>query len=287
VIGKEEYSQINALLNQKLDKYGVLIAVHRGSSGGNIIENTLPAMKAAIQRKGDIVEIDVSKSTDGVFYVFHDGAEMRLLDESVNIKSMDSGKIESLRYINGIGEKTKYKVERLVDVLSYIKGNVLVNLDRSWDYWPDLLPVLDKEDMLNQILLKSPVKDKVLKVLNEHENKYMYMPIIHTEEDIDRVLEYQNINVVGMELIADSMSHPLYKDEIILELINRNLFVWANAINLNDEIHLFAEFDDNTSIIECPDKGWGELIEKQIGVIQTDWPDLLAEYRNQKIKKNK
>lgn len=284
MIGKKEYFQINSLLNQKLDKHGFLIAVHRGSSGGNIIENTIHAMKAAIQRKGDIVEIDVSKSTDGVFYLFHDGAERRLLDESMNIKTMDSKKINSLCYINGIGEKTKYKVERLVDVLSYLKGDVLVNIDRSWDYWSDLLPLLDKQDMLNQILLKSPVKDKLLTILNEHENKYMYMPIIHTQEDIDMVLEYPNINVVGMELIANSKSHPLFKDEIILRLINKNLFVWANAINLNDEIHLFADLDDTISVIDHPDLGWGQLIEKQIGIIQTDWPDLLADYRNQKGK---
>lgn len=287
MIGKKEYSEINALLNKKLDEVGVLIAVHRGSSGGNIIENTIPAFKAAIQQGGDMLEIDVCQSTDGILYLFHDGAEKRLLQQLDNIKTMDSEKIESLTYFNKDYTRIKYMVERLEDTLTYFKGDTLINIDRAWDIWPDLLKMLDKYNMSNQVILKGPVVKEQLHFLDNYETKYMFMPIIHTLDEIETVLTYQNLNLVGLELIADSEAHPLFQDELIEKLHNMNLFVWANAITLDDEIVLFAHLDDNRSILQDPDHGWGKLFEKKIDVIQTDWPTLLASYRNSKIRSYK
>lgn len=280
MIGKAEYNEANRLLNHKLDKHGVLIAVHRGSSGGNIVENTIPAYKAALQQGGDILEIDVIKSVDGILYTFHDGQEEKLLHRSENIKTMYSAEIENLNFINSNYLRTSYKVERLENVLSYFKGEILINIDRAWDIWPELLETLDKHNMQKQILLKSPVLKESLHFLNQYETKYMFMPIIHSLEDIEIVLNYENLNVVGMELIADSESHPLFQDEVIERLHNMKLFVWANAINLDNEMVLFAGLDDDTSLIHNPDHGWGRLFEKKIDIIQTDWPSLLATYRN-------
>lgn len=44
MVGKKEYAQINELLNARLDAKKVLIAVHRGAWGGNIIEGTVPCL---------------------------------------------------------------------------------------------------------------------------------------------------------------------------------------------------------------------------------------------------
>ncbi|MBT2765274.1 glycerophosphodiester phosphodiesterase family protein [Paenibacillus sp. ISL-20] len=224
--------------------------------------------------------MDVIKSTDGVLYTFHDGQEKRLLNESNNIKTMDSAKIDSLQFRNAIGHVSNYKVERLADVLTAFKGDVLINIDRAWDIWSELLPALDQHQMMEQILLKGPVILEQLEYLNDYPSKYMFMPIIHSENDIKTVLEYTNINLVGMELIADSETHPLFQDETISNLKSKDLFIWANAIVLDDEKILFAKYDDNTSIIQDPALGWGRLFDKNIDIIQTDWPALLSAYRS-------
>lgn len=284
MIGKESYKSINSKLHNNIKEKGTLIVSHRGCSGANIIENTIPAYKAAILENSDILEVDVIQSKDGVFYTFHDGTEKRLLNESDNIKTMDSKKIDNLSYINGIGHKTNYKVERLDDVLRTFKGESLFNLDRSWDIWPELLTELDKHDVLEQIILKGPVNKEYLDILESHSNKYMFMPIVHSPDEIEVVLNYQNINVVGMELIADSEEHPLFQDDIISKLKRKNLLIFANALTLDDNVILFATFDDNKSIIEGPDLGWGKLFDKGIDIIQTDWPALLSNYRDERIK---
>lgn len=48
MVGKKEYAQINELLNARLDAKKVLIAVHRGAWGGNIIEGTVPSLASIL-----------------------------------------------------------------------------------------------------------------------------------------------------------------------------------------------------------------------------------------------
>ena len=58
--------------------------------------------------------------------------------------------------------------------------------------------------------------------------------------------------------------------------------MWYNAITLSGlEKHIkTAGHDDDCSIKEGFDRGWGVLIDKGIDVIQTDWPELLSRYRD-------
>ena len=80
------------------------------------------------------LEVDIIRSMDGKFYLFHDGNEKRLLGQERNIKTMDSNEIDSLSYRNNIGHVVDFKVEKLEDVLNTFKGGLLLNLDRSWKY---------------------------------------------------------------------------------------------------------------------------------------------------------
>ena len=287
MIGNKNYHDTTKLLNEKLGLEPFLIAVHRGSSMGNIIENTLPAFYAAMRSGADILEIDVVRSSDGKFYLFHDGNERRLLGQEKNIREMESAFIESLNYRNNIGQVVNYKVEKLENVLTSLKGTgMLLNLDRSWDDWDTLLPFLDQFDMADQIILKSPVDQSCLSILDQHPVKYPYMPIIKKLDEIDEVLSYQDINLTGMELIAKDKDSVFFQDDIIRGIKEKELFIWLNAIVLNHKDVLYAKYDDDQSIIKGPAYGWGKLVEKGCDIIQTDWPSLLDNYRQEVSKKN-
>ncbi|MBQ4108778.1 MAG: glycerophosphodiester phosphodiesterase, partial [Clostridia bacterium] len=47
------------------------LAAHRGVCGANVPCNSMAAFKIALSQGADVVEIDVSKTKDGKFYVFH------------------------------------------------------------------------------------------------------------------------------------------------------------------------------------------------------------------------
>lgn len=285
MFGKKEYSTINELLNKKINEKKILIAVHRGTSGGNIIENTLPAYKASLLSGGDIIEIDVIKSIDGIYYAFHDGNEKRLLNKRKNIKEMSSKEIEKKSFNNSIGENTGYKIERLDTVLKYFEGkDVLINIDRAWEYFEDLLIFFDKYDIKKQLIIKSAPKKEYFEIFRKHKVKYMYMPIVKTEKDVELTLYYKQVNAVGFELIAENEKSVFFKDEYIKKLQSEGYFIWVNSIKLNDVTNLYAGYDDNKAILEGFEKSWGVLINKGINIIQTDWPSLLSEYIK-KLKK--
>ncbi|MDO5088859.1 MAG: glycerophosphodiester phosphodiesterase family protein [Leptotrichiaceae bacterium] len=279
VFGKKEYSEINELLNRKINEKKILVAVHRGTSAGNIIENTVPAYRASLLSGGDMIEVDVIKSTDGIYYAFHDGNEKRLLNKRKNIKEMSSGEIEKNGFNNSIGEKTEYKTERLDTVLKYFEGkDVLINIDRAWEYFEDLLVFFDKYNVRKQLIIKSAPEKEFFEIFRKHKVKYMYMPIVKTEKDVELTLNQKNINIVGFELIAENEKSLFFKDEYIGKLQKEGYFVWVNSIKLNDLTNLYAGYDDSKAILEGFDKGWGVLINKGVDIIQTDWPSLLAGY---------
>ena len=267
------------IIKEKLAIHPFLIAVHRGSSMGNIVENTIPAFQAGVQSGADILEVDIIRSTDGKFYLFHDGNEQRLLGQERNIKTMDSNEIDSLSYRNNIGHVVHFKVEKLEDVLNTFKGELLINLDRSWEYWDTFLPFLDQFDMQDQIILKSPVDPRYLDLLDAYPVKYAYMPIMKETSEIDIVEAYEHIHMIGMEIISESQESPFYQDETIKRIKDKGLFIWINAIKLDDDHILFADWDDDASIMKGPAFGWQRIVDKGADMIQTDWPSLLDNYR--------
>ena len=66
----------NALWEARREN-GVLVAAHRGVSGGNIPCNTLPAFEGALRQGAHILEADLTVSRDGEVFIFHPGQEMR------------------------------------------------------------------------------------------------------------------------------------------------------------------------------------------------------------------
>jgi len=266
---------------QKKEKNKILISAHKGTFGGNIIQNTIPAYENALKHDADIIEVDVIMSTDGDFYTFHDGSEKAFIGVDKDIRTMTTKEIESYTFINGDGVKIRQKIERLEDVLEYLKGKCLINIDRSWFYWNETIKVLQKHNMADQIILKSHIDEKLLKTLQDSNSHLMYMPIVDTKEKMDLVMKYQ-LNLIAAELIFRDLHSPLIKKEHMQQLKSKGILTWVNAITLSDDIILSAGLDDNKAIIENEDENWGKLIDRGFDIIQTDRPLLLKQYVNGK-----
>jgi glycerophosphoryl diester phosphodiesterase len=268
---------ITKLLREKIKEKKVIIAVHRGSSGGNIIENTIKSFEIALKYGGDMIEVDAAKSTDGEMYTVHQGQEERLFFSKNNVETLNSHEINLLDYRNGNSFKVNQRVEKLEEIFKYFKGNTLINLDRGWDFWEDVFELLHKYDMFDQVILKSPVQETYLDELEKYDVPVMYIPIVKTKAELDQVLE-RDINTVGAEIIIESESSDFHNKEYIKELKDKNLLVWLNAIRLNDTTTLTLGYDDDTALLESEDLGWGKIVEMGADIIQTDWPLHLSCY---------
>lgn len=267
----------NEPIRRIINKNKVLIAAHRGTCGGNVIQNTCLAYRNALLHGADLIEVDASMTTDGVFFAFHDGEEILEFGIDKDIKQMSSAEVEQLQTLNSLRHKTNQKVERLDFVLEAFRGKCLINIDRSWFYWKEIISFLKSKDMNDQILVKSYPEEELLKVLEENCPEIMYMPILKKPEDWEIVKNY-NINVAAVELIFEQMDSKFISKEFIDELHKKGIIAWVNAITLDDETFLSAELDDNHAIAEDFDRNWGKLIDMGFDIIQTDWPALLKEY---------
>ena len=292
MIGKKEYAQINALLNRKLEEKKHMIAVHRGSYTGNITQNTIPAYIAAIRMGADMVEGDINSTTDDVLYVFHDGHEPDVFGVEKNVKTMTSEELEALRPYNAVFGRVGRRVNRFEEVIAFLPKHVMYNVDRAWDIFPKVVKVLDKyPEKIQQVLLKAPMRAKeAVEFLASYPNKYMFMPICYNMADVEEALSYEGLNLVGIELIAATPEDELFQDEAIAYIHSKGLYCWVNSIELGqlraDYSHrptLYGGVNDDVSIIEGPDKGWGKLMDKKIDIIQTDWPALLYAYREGRL----
>ncbi|MBQ1861106.1 MAG: glycerophosphodiester phosphodiesterase family protein [Clostridia bacterium] len=282
--GKEQYREINELLNAKFEEKKVLICAHRGSWHGNVIQNTTMAYKAALMQGADIVETDTTASYDGEVFSIHDGVEPRLFGWNKNSAHLSADQISAFHPLNGLGEPSSHHIQKLEEVFDFLCHDELINIDRTWRAAGKVPALLDQHPhMLRQAILKAPLSHReILDQLENHPVKYMFMPICYSLADVEEALAYRNLNMVGVELIAFSNDDELFSDEAIRYIHSKNLFTWVNALTLTDVPPykpLYGDLDDDISILEGPDRGWGRLFDKQIDVIQTDWPALVKNYR--------
>ncbi len=281
MVGRQKMKVNNRKFKQKLHDNAFSILVHRGSHGGNIIENTSDAVKVSTLQHADIVEIDISMSTDGDFFVFHDGGEKRLLGETSNINTLSTEEIEEKRFRNSLGEKITKQIETFDYLYNHIDHDIFLNIDRSWNYWDTFLPELDKYiDMHEYFVLKSPVKREYLEKLNNHHVQYLYFPIIASLEELKIIADYPNLNIVGFEIIEPEDDFEFVRAAEFDKYRNGDYMFLCNSIKLNDKTDLFGGLDDNLALLKGFDRSWDAVLNLGINAIQTDWPDILNEYRN-------
>lgn len=258
----------------------VLIAAHRGTSGANIIQNTIGAYENALLHGADILELDVIQTTDGDFFTFHNGQEPGLVGTDQDIRTMTTEQVRSLQFFNGMQERVKEPVNKFDDVLEHFKGrNCLINVDRSWFYWRDVIRAINRHGMHDQIILKSHATREELEILEAEGPDIQYMPILRDPAVLEQVKQYK-VNLFGAEVIFETEDSMFCSEEYIEQMHRQQIKLWVNAITLDDTTKLTAGHDDNRAILEDMDQAWGWLIDKGYDIIQTDWPLLLKTYIN-------
>ena len=225
-----------------------------------------------------MVEVDVVNSSDNVLFAFHNGKEF-------DIRTLPSSEIEKLEYINIEGGLSGRGVERIEDILLKLKGDYLINIDRGWDYLPEIFDLVTKLKMENQVIIKAGPEEKVLNFLKNSKKKLMFMPIVRDEKSLDLFLK-ENINVVAVEVLFDKENHELNSQVFKKKLKEKGILLWINAIKLDnsDEFNFAAGHSDDRGL-ENSGKDWQWIIDNGANIIQTDWVYFLNKYRNKILEK--
>lgn len=306
------FSEIQDRLLQKKEEKGTLVAAHRGTFGGGIVQNTILSYKNALLHGADIIEVDVAKSSDGVLYAHHFGTEKQVFDRAIDIRQMPAREIDALISMNAIGMPTEGSLCRLDEVLEEFKGKCYINIDHAWFNWEQIIRTLRQHNMSDQIIIKSHVDDKLSASYKELGGDMMYMPILTDENDY--IGELQRVEAFDLPIVAAEilmMSRQAVENvPALLDYLHRHRYLaWVNTLTMTDKIPLALlqqipeqmknspevkgmldmaaaglrgsfcyGLDDNTAIDLGPEHVYGRLIDMGFDVLQTDWPALVSGY---------
>ncbi len=147
----------------------VAVTAHRGSSKA-APENTMAAIKKAIEDGADWVEIDIQETAAGEVVVFHDSDFMKLA--GVNLKIWDATMADLKEIDIGSWFAPRFadqRVPTLADVLNECKGKVGVNIELKY-YGHDqqleqrAVAIVESHGMASEVVFMSLKIDAVKKM---------------------------------------------------------------------------------------------------------------------------
>ena len=261
-------------------KKGILIAAHRGTSGGNIPCNTTAAFTAALMEKADIIELDVAVSRDGELFVFHPGMEHAHVRKVRMISGRSAASVAKLRFVNQDDAKTSYGVEKLEDVLSFLKGKCYINIDKFWTAPEKITQTVRRCGVEEQVIIKANSMDD-FKNVEKFAPDLPFMPVIGDKDEVTQKIAQMNINLIGAEVLFREDTAPVCSPEYIASMHERGLMRWGNSIVYNERANIAAGHTDDCALRGNPENGWGWYVDRGFDIIQTDWAGICRSWLNE------
>lgn len=147
--------------------YKKILGAHRGDSVENI-ENTLPAIKAAVKNeKYNFIEFDVQYTKDKKIVVYHDKTLFRLQQKMSSIRNLTHQELEEISsfsiplysdVMDAIGSKKKINIE--------IKSSEDIELD--FELVDFIVKDIENRGILKNVMLSSISKDIVKYISDKH-----------------------------------------------------------------------------------------------------------------------
>lgn len=248
-------------------------------------ENSIPAVQNCIDHHIYIIELDMQLTKDGHIVLMHDTTVDRTTNGSGEVDQLTLAEIKqlSLKELNGgpNAKVTKETVPTLLEVLPMIKGKAMINADKAWKLRHELYEIVGQYDLFDHFLLKSdkPV-EQLTAFFDSHTRNMSYMHKLSDNNlhQLDLLLEV--ISPLAIELLFYTEDDEVVSDAVIAKLKGQTN-LWGNALDFAEN----ARHSDSLSLLD-PDKGWGWLIDRGIGLIQTNYSLQFMAYAEKKMKVN-
>lgn len=267
-------------------KYVVVVA-HRGD-WRNYPENSLEAVESAIRMGVDVVEIDVHRTVDGHLVVCHDKTINRTTSGKGKIAelTLDSIRRCSLRAGHGV-RMPKYKMPTLAEMLDLCRDRVMINIDKGYDYYDQILEMLVERNMVEQVIIKSSKHPTTIAArFGLHTRNMLHMPIINytakrweRHEPLFEAYLAADIDVPAYEICWDGSLEG--EQRVFRRVVKSGAKLWINT--LWDSL-CGGEKDglEDDRAVGCEEQIYGKVLSFGCSMIQSDRPAMLIEYLNKK-----
>ncbi len=275
---------LRELRNPKSDY--VFVISHR-ADWRNFPENSLEAIESAIQMGVDMVELDVHRTADGELVVCH--------DKSINRTTNGKGKISELtldyiksRYLRaGHNAITRYKMPTLEQALDLCNGRVLINIDKGINYYDQIMEMLVKRNMVDQVVIKSSKSAETMKeFFARHDKNMLYMPIVNYNAN-----SWEKHEVLFNEYLKTDLPFIAFEmcwngtlpneGKVFKKVVKSGKRLWINTLWGKLCGGKENGYDDDAAVGN-EEKIYGKILSYGTSMIQTDRPAMLIKYLESK-----
>ncbi|MBS6643010.1 MAG: glycerophosphodiester phosphodiesterase family protein [Clostridiaceae bacterium] len=261
------------------DDTRVMIASHRGKFSSSVMENTSLAFCLALFEGADLVEMDLVKTKDGKIAAHHDDTMERLFHVPGAIADYSMAELKEMDLYNYIGEICEEKIESLEEILEALQGRTLLVLDKCWDCWEDVYRLLAEHNMVEQAVFKFYIEDESAFSWAGKHPECMFIPMLKDVSYLKHVVSLKSVtSVPALEILPRKTTDAVFQKETFDMLRSHQIKVWCNSLSLARRLVYGAGYDDLKSLRYGGGAGWKHLIDRGVGIIQTDWPYELKQY---------
>jgi glycerophosphoryl diester phosphodiesterase len=233
----------------------VLITAHRGHARA-APENTLSAMRKAMESRADFAELDVQRTADGVVVLLHDRDLKRVAGDSRRVEDLTFDELRQLEVGSWFDPAfAGEKVPTLSEVIELCRGRMRLNIELKF-YGPDRQLAADvakivRDQKFEKECIVTSLNLDALEVVRAHNaNVRTGLIVSHAVGDISRL----DVDVLSVR--ADFLSRE------VLRLARRQ----------GREVHAWT-VNDPTQMIR--------LMQRGVDNILTSDPDLAVRVREQ------
>jgi glycerophosphoryl diester phosphodiesterase len=243
------------LLRYVADRPPVLVTAHRGHSRA-APENTLSAVRKAIESGADYAEVDVQPTADGVVVLLHDSDLKRVAGVPRRLEELRYDEVRKLDVGSWFGPAfAGERVPTLGDVIKLCRGRIKLNIELKL-YGPDrrlarkVARLVRELDFEPDCLVTSFDYDALLEVKRHNPRLRTGLIVAYALGSVSR------LDVDALSVRADFLSEELRRDA---RRHGREVHVWT----VNDAAQM------------------ARLIKRGVDNIITDDPDLLIRVRDE------
>lgn len=256
----------------------IFVAAHRGN-WLHAPENSLQAIEDCLTIGVDILELDLQRTADGKIVVMHDKTLDRTTTGTGFVSDYRWNEIRNLQLKDIHGLPTDERIVTLVEVMNLIQGKCMVYLDKSVEFLPETIDVLEVTNTIEQAIFYG---NKPLPQVRQDFGKFIssinYIPQINdaTPNLNDFIHTFLNEFQPWAFMVKFETEESAVLSAIA-EIRRVGVHVWATPTK-----QTMCAGRTDTLALQNPDDNWGWMIENGIDIICTDHPISLMDYLHQK-----
>ena len=241
----------------------IMVAAHRSGHNGHP-ENSLSALKHAIEIGVDVAELDVKVTKDSVVVLMHDNRIDRTTNGKGNPENYTYAELSKYRLKMPDGTLTDETIPTFEDFLNLAKGHIMVDIDIKTSNLKPVIDAVKKTKTQAQVFYFDDDYESLEKVRSLDPGS-MLMPRAHSCHEADSALIRFAPQVIHID-------ETFYTFEVTRLINSKNARVWINALGDPDKKIRKGAIDEAMT----------SLLMKNANMIQTDEPEKILSYLRSK-----